>query len=168
MGRTTLRKRGLLAALFVVVGLAMTVAVARAATPTITGATTPPVGHFSGTCPGCHVVEPSVPEACAPDATHADRSDEPTHVLDASGSIGPGRAVDHPDAQEGDSRVAASTDHPADRAQSSEHETVSPRVRERDVKNASPSDQGDKRPHSSDQSDASRHDGGGAGHGSSR
>jgi len=162
------KKRGLLTALLVVVGLAMTVAVARAATPAITDSTTPPAGHFSGACSGCHVVELKVPEVPGPGALDPDHSAE---AADPSDEATEAVEVDDRDGDQGDHQDAASPgdghideqagDH-NDRGENDAdaHETVTPHVQERTHHDLHSSDQGDQDDRSSDHGGASQHDGG--------
>ena len=161
--------RGLLTALLVVAGLAMTVTVACATTPAITDPTTPSTGHFSGACSGCHVVELKVPCPGTLDPDHsaeaADPSDEVTEAVEADGHDGDHRDVashgdGHTDAQAGDRNVRCVNDADA-------HETVTPHVQERAHHDLHSSDQGDQDDRSSDQGGASQHDGGGGDSGNS-
>jgi hypothetical protein len=169
------KKRGLLTALLVVAGLAMTVTVARATTPAITDSTTPPAGHFSGACSGCHVVELRVPEVPGPGALDSDRSAE---AADPSDEATEAVEVDDHGGDQGDHQDAASPgngdiDEQAgdqnDRGENDAdaHETVTPHVQERTHHDLHSSDQGDQDDRSSDQGGASQHDGGGEGSGSS-
>ena len=138
------KKRGLLTALLVVVGLAMTVAVARAATPAITDSTTPPAGHFSGACSGCHVVELKVPEVPSPGTLDRDHSAAAAHQFDEV------------------TQAVEVGDHDGDHDENDAdaHETVTPHVQERTHHDLHSSDQGDQDDRSSDQGGASQHDGG--------
>jgi len=159
MTLTTLRrKRGLVTALLVIVGLVATVAIARAATPAITGSTTSPAG----------VVEVKVPEAPGPRALDPHHSDATTGAVEA----------DEHDGDQGDHQDVVSPHHAHDGEQIGDqndqgendadaHETVAPRTHERTHHDLHSSDQGDQDDRSSDQGGASQHDGGGESNGSS-
>jgi len=168
-------KRGLLTTVLVVAGLAMTVAVARAATPTITGSTTPHAGHFSGACSGCHVVELKVPEVPGPATLDRDHSAEAAHPSDEAT---PAVEVHDHDGDQGDHRDAAShgdrhvgkqtgVHNGPGESDADAHETVAPHVQERTHRDLHSSDQGDHDDRSSDQGGASQHDGGGGDSGNS-
>jgi len=169
------KKRGLLTALLVVAGLAMTVTGARATTPAITDSTTPPAGHFSGACSGCHVVELRVPEVPGPGALDSDHSAEAADPSDeTTGAV----EADEHDGDQGDHQDVVSPHHAQNGEQIGDqndqgendadaHETVAPRTQERTHHDLHSSDQGDQDDRSSDQGGASQHDGGGEGSGSS-
>ncbi len=166
MSHTGIRmKRAPFAALLVAAVLLMSSAVARAATPAISGVSASPAGHFAGACSGCHVVEPVVPEVRAP------RTPDASALVARREPVGPVAhtttpvAVVRPDARAGEHPTAAGRDAGA---AGGAHETVSSPVRERTKQDPHPSDQGDTRPHSGDHGDASQREVGGAGHGSSR
>ena len=162
------RKRGLLTALLVIIGLVATAAVARAATPAITGSTTPPAGHFSGECSGCHVVEVKVPEVPGPGALDPDHSDEATGAVEVDDHDGD--KGDHQDAASlGDGHIDEQIGDQNDQGENDAdaHETVAPRAQERTHHDIHSSDQGDQDDRSSDQGGAGQHDGGDEGSGSS-
>lgn len=60
------RRHAILTTALVVAGLAASVVVARAALPTITDVTVPPVAHFGVACPDCHRVAPVAPVVAEP------------------------------------------------------------------------------------------------------
>jgi hypothetical protein len=165
------KKRVLLTAILVLVGLAASVAVAQAAIPIITDTTTPPSGHSTAACTECHVVTPTVPDVPGPGAGTPDASDESTHGTDPSddemdtveGSDESTRGVEADDADESDNEAdhhesateGHGDDHDrADDAQdaaekaaekaheASEHETVDEQIEERDHRDTPSVDHG--------------------------
>jgi hypothetical protein len=156
--KTSPKKMVLFVVLLVLAGLAMGVAVARAATPTITDTTTPPPDHFTGACSGCHLVTPTVPEVPGVGTEEPGDSEEASEALEVdepSDEASDAVEVDEPGDHQGENGDVASPGHDAndEQADSSdeapgaiesdeqdgqdangadEHETVAPNVHERD------------------------------------
>lgn len=143
------KRRGILTALLVVVGLATSVVVAQAALPKISDVTVPPVARFGVACSGCHnaaAAEPVITETRASDVASStvkadggngtdDQCDNGGHetVVPARAAANErsfaGRPGKHAGEQARDGDDAGDS---ADRDEAKEHETVGEHAHERD------------------------------------
>jgi len=155
------KKRVLLSIVLALVGLAATVAVARAAIPIITDTTAPPSGHSTAACTGCHVVTPTpidLPGAgngtTHDDTDSVEASDDDTDKASSEADhhdSGPkghdGKDEQAHDAQDAVDKTAGKAHDAAEKAaekahEAAEHETVGEQVQERDHQDPQSVDQG--------------------------